>query len=254
MSEFRASCIESLRLFVVSRRRRLFGVPIESSSLPVEASPLVHCCTSGDRRRCFSTLTTSQVSSKGDNVVSKLKKNFQSSKSIAILTRQKMAYRGRGRGRGFGGWGGGHSFAKQEPFVLFPEDVVLPNAKVDDIDISMKRLLNWNNKLQNYWKASPYHLEDTSSKKSQSLDVEKFSDKRKTVFTRDSLSQVLVFNDFPKELIQGTTRGMPKRKKFRWNPESDLKTLDLFEQLEKKAQIPYYIWRQFIIYCYWDSL
>ncbi|KAK4261939.1 hypothetical protein QN277_004870 [Acacia crassicarpa] len=145
-----------------------------------------------------------------------------------------MAYRGRGRGRGFGGWG--HSFAKPEAFVLFPEDVVLPDAKVDDIDANVKRLLNWNNKMKNYWKASPYFLEDTNSKKRQRLDVERFSDKQKAVFTRDSLSQVLEFKDFPKELVQGTTRRIPKRKSFRWNPESDLKTLDLFEQLEKKAQ------------------
>lgn len=37
----------------------------------------------------------------------------------------------------------------------------------------------------------------------QRLDVERFSDKQKTVFTRDSLSQVLEFKYFPKELIQG---------------------------------------------------
>ncbi|XP_028796862.1 uncharacterized protein LOC114752295 [Neltuma alba] len=146
-----------------------------------------------------------------------------------------MAYRGRGRGRGYGVWGS-PSFSKPEAFVLFPEDVVLPDGKVDDIDASMKRLLNWNNKLKNYWKASPYFLEDTNLKKRKRLDVERFSDRQKAVFTRDSLSQVLEFKDFPKELIQGTTRRIPKRKSFRWNPESDLKTLDLFEQLEKKAQ------------------
>lgn len=31
-----------------------------------------------------------------------------------------MAFRGRGRGRGRFGGGGGTSFAKQEPFILFP--------------------------------------------------------------------------------------------------------------------------------------
>ncbi|XP_054793443.1 uncharacterized protein LOC129299022 [Prosopis cineraria] len=70
----------------------------------------------------------------------------------------------------------------------------------------------------------------------QRLDVERFSDRQKTVFTRDSLSQVLEFKDFPKELTQGAARRMSKRKNFRWNPESDLKALDFFEQLEKKAQ------------------
>ncbi|XP_054777164.1 uncharacterized protein LOC129285469 [Prosopis cineraria] len=122
---------------------------------------------------------------------------------------------------------------------------------MDDIDASMKRLLNWNNKLKNYWKASPYFLEDTNSKiqmsERQRLDVERFSDWQKTLFTRDSLSQVLEFKDFPKELTQdspnrhmvflGKARRMSKRKNFLWNPESDLKALDFFEQLEKKAQI-----------------
>lgn len=43
------------------------------------------------------------------------------------------------------------------------QDVVLPDAKVDDIDASVKKLLNWNNKMKNYWKASPYFLEDSNS-------------------------------------------------------------------------------------------
>lgn len=49
------------------------------------------------------------------------------------------------------------------------QDVVLPKAKVDDIDANVKRLLNWNNKLKNYWKASPYVLEDKNSKSKHCL-------------------------------------------------------------------------------------
>ncbi|KAI4332404.1 hypothetical protein L6164_017314 [Bauhinia variegata] len=148
-----------------------------------------------------------------------------------------MAFRGRGRGRGFGG--GGYGGAKQEPLELFPEDVNLPDAKVDEVDVNMKKLLNWNNKLQSYWKASPYLLEDTTLKKSQIIDVPRFSDKlkQKTTFTRDSLSQVLTLSNFPKELIQGTKR-TSSQKKFRWNPESGIKSLDsLFDKLEKKDQV-----------------
>ena len=35
------------------------------------------------------------------------------------------------------------------------------------------------------------------------MHIERFSDKNKTTFTRDSLSQILMFNEFPKELVRG---------------------------------------------------
>ncbi|KAK7327838.1 hypothetical protein VNO77_21931 [Canavalia gladiata] len=147
-----------------------------------------------------------------------------------------MAGRGRGRGRGRGG--GFPSFAAQVPLVLFPEDVTLPEVKIDDIDPNMKKLLNWSFKFQNYWKASPYLLEEKTSKsnKSQKTDIARFSDKKQTNFTRDSLSQVLMFNDFPRELAQGASKQMRKRKKFRWNPESEMKKIDFLEQQEKTNQ------------------
>ncbi|RDX93827.1 hypothetical protein CR513_23866, partial [Mucuna pruriens] len=130
---------------------------------------------------------------------------------------------GRGRGRGWGGRGGGFTtFASQVPFDLFPEDVTLPDAKIDDIDANTKKLLNWSYKFQNYWKASPYLLEERTSKKRQKMHIARFSDKEKTDFTRDSLSQVLMFNGFPQELVQGASKRMSRRKKFRWNPESGL--------------------------------
>ncbi|WVY93402.1 hypothetical protein V8G54_032490, partial [Vigna mungo] len=137
-----------------------------------------------------------------------------------------MAGRGRGRGgRGWGRGGGFTTFASQVPFDLFPEDVTLPEFRIDDIDHmdeNTKKLLQWSNKLQNYWKASPYLLEETTSKKRQTMHVERFSDKKTNDFTRDSLSQVLMFNGFPDELVQGKFKRMSRRKKFRWNPESGL--------------------------------
>lgn len=51
-------------------------------------------------------------------------------------------------------------------FLMF-QDVSLPEFKIDDIDHmdeNTKKLLQWSNKLQNYWKASPYLLEETTSK------------------------------------------------------------------------------------------
>ena len=42
----------------------------------------------------------------------------------------------------------------------------------------------------------------------QTMHIDRFSDKKKNDFTRDSLSQVLTFNDFPPELVQGMNNGM----------------------------------------------
>ncbi|TKY71743.1 phosphopantothenoylcysteine decarboxylase subunit SIS2 [Spatholobus suberectus] len=145
-----------------------------------------------------------------------------------------MASRGRGRG-----WGRGRGFLptySQVPFDLFPEDVSLPDVKIDDIDVNAKKLLNWSYKFQNYWKASPYLLEERTSKKGQRMHIARFSDKKKNDFTRDSLSQVLMFKGFPQELVQGASKRMSRRKKFRWNPESEMKKIDFFEQQEKTNQ------------------
>ncbi|XP_020233251.1 glutamic acid-rich protein isoform X1 [Cajanus cajan] len=145
-----------------------------------------------------------------------------------------------GRGRGRGGWGrgrgggGGFTFAAQVPFDPFPEDVTLPEVKIGDIDASTKKLLIWSYKLQNYWKASPYHLEERTSKKRQRMHIARFSDKKGNDFTRDSLSQVLMFKEFPQELVQGASKQTSRRKKFRWNPESGNNKLDFLEQQEEK--------------------
>lgn len=45
------------------------------------------------------------------------------------------------------------------------------------------------------------------SSERQSMHIAKFSDRKKNDFTRDSLSQVLMFNDFPQELVQGINNG-----------------------------------------------
>lgn len=44
------------------------------------------------------------------------------------------------------------------------QDVNLPDVKLDEIDTRMKNLLKWGYKFQNYFKASPYFLEETTSK------------------------------------------------------------------------------------------
>ncbi|XVF86721.1 hypothetical protein PTKIN_Ptkin18bG0064800 [Pterospermum kingtungense] len=143
-----------------------------------------------------------------------------------------MAYRGRGRGRG--GWRGGFSgYFKPEPFELFP-DVELPDIKGVPEE---KTLVVWNSRLQNYWKASPYYLEETVSKKSQSMDIERFSDwgKPKKSSKRDSLDQILQLqsHNFPKELIGDSRKAHRSAKKMRWNLDSGLQKLDMFEKFEK---------------------
>lgn len=40
------------------------------------------------------------------------------------------------------------------------------------------------------------------------MHIERFSDRKKSMFSRDSLSQILNFNAFPKELVQGVNNGM----------------------------------------------
>nr|DAD17854.1 TPA_asm: hypothetical protein HUJ06_019317 [Nelumbo nucifera] len=146
-----------------------------------------------------------------------------------------MAYRGRGRGRGRGD--GGFSIAKQEPNILFPEDVSLPdiNGVTEE-----KALVYWNLKLQNYWKSSPYYLEEATPKTSHDIDIERYSDrgKKKTKTRRDPLSYHLKFSPayFPLELIKGTKQVQYDQRKVRWNPEAGLQKLDIFEKMESRFQ------------------
>ncbi|XP_022715055.1 DNA-directed RNA polymerase III subunit RPC7-like isoform X1 [Durio zibethinus] len=148
-----------------------------------------------------------------------------------------MSYRGRGRGRGRGFGGGGFSgFNKPEPFVLFP-DVELPDIKGVPEE---KTLVIWNSRLHNYWKASPYYLEENVSKKNQSMDIERFSDwgKPKNTSKRDSLNQILQLqsHNFPKELIGDLRRVQRSAKKMRWNLDSGLQKLDMFEKFEQSFE------------------
>lgn len=149
-----------------------------------------------------------------------------------------MAFRGRGRGRGGYGRGGvgGFGIAKQEPFVLFP-DIELPDVSSVPEE---KNLVIRNARLQNYWKSSPYYLEDIVPRKSQSTDIERFSDRvrLRTTLKRDPLEQILrlTSDNFPLELLQGMKGATHNKRKVRWNPESDMQKLELFEKLEKKLE------------------
>ncbi|CAL8997218.1 unnamed protein product [Prunus brigantina] len=153
-----------------------------------------------------------------------------------------MAYRGRGRG-GFGGGGGGFGYATQVPFELFP-DVDLPNVKgILDPDKKINQgkseeenLVNQSRKFQKIWKGSPFYLEQTTSKERQNTEVERYSDrlKPKTTIRRGALFDILELKAFPQELTGGSRAQQPGRKRVRWNPDSELQKLDLFEKLEQR--------------------
>ncbi|KAB5563916.1 hypothetical protein DKX38_003970 [Salix brachista] len=153
-----------------------------------------------------------------------------------------MAYRGRGRGRGRFGGGGGFSYARQEPFDLFPE-IELPDPK----NVKEERaLVVWNSRLTNYFKSSPCYLEEIVSKEIQSMDIERFSDrgKRRITSEHDSLDQFLQLTskNFPKELIGGLPSEITRyesnaclnrkrpNKKVKWT--ADLRKLDDYEKRE----------------------
>eukprot|EP00268_Persea_americana_P033362 TRINITY_DN3302_c1_g1_i2.p1 TRINITY_DN3302_c1_g1~~TRINITY_DN3302_c1_g1_i2.p1 ORF type:complete len:219 (-),score=70.89 TRINITY_DN3302_c1_g1_i2:602-1258(-) len=157
-----------------------------------------------------------------------------------------MAWRGRGRGRGggrggFGGFGGfGFRRAKQEPFVLFPEDVVLPEhwyVKPDDPLITKKLAL------QRFYGASVYHIKGKDIKSmldNQVAEIERYSDRNKSdgQINRDSLSDFVKLSSsyLPPELFEGTKMERQPKKKVRWDPDSDLQKLDKYEKLEGKGQ------------------
>ncbi|GLT71445.1 hypothetical protein SLA2020_434610 [Shorea laevis] len=158
-----------------------------------------------------------------------------------------MAFRGRGRGRGGRGFGGGFSYgyAKQEAFELFP-DIELP--KIPTVTKEQEALVREQRKLENFWKTSPYYLEESVSKQSifsgslhrkrQSDDIERYSDRTKpnNKIVRDSLSQFLVPSRFPKELVEDSKGRQPSRKRVRWNLDSELQKLDHLEKLEQMAE------------------
>ncbi|XP_071931843.1 uncharacterized protein [Coffea arabica] len=148
-----------------------------------------------------------------------------------------MAFRGRGRGRG-GFGGGGFRAAKQEKFDLFPEIEELGTAEGVKVDPSFAV---WYSKFQRYWNSSPYYVEDESggAKKSQSTEIEKYSDRKsKKKSSKQPLSHFIRMEpDYvPAELAKGEKKEKHGAKRVRWNPEADMKKLDVFEKLEQKHQ------------------
>ncbi|KAL5993033.1 hypothetical protein ACLOJK_013953 [Asimina triloba] len=173
-----------------------------------------------------------------------------------------MAFRGRGRGgfgrgRGFGFGGGRGTRAKEEPFILFPEDVELPGIRelsAEDVALIARKV-----NLQRYWESSPYYIRDKGPKAGlQSVDVERYSHKPEAQERRlGSLSSFLNLTGahFPAELITGAKLVKHDRKRTKWDLEPglrkivffiallNLQKLDMLEKLEgeNKRGLPYVV-------------
>ncbi|KAL0338784.1 UNVERIFIED_CONTAM: hypothetical protein Sangu_1400500 [Sesamum angustifolium] len=125
-----------------------------------------------------------------------------------------MAFRGRGRGRG-GFGGGGFRPAKQEPLELFPEIEGLGTAEYSTAQIE---LIKWSSEVDK-------------------PDIERYSDRNLHAGkVKPPLWHFIKLDadHVPAELARGEKQKLVKR--VRWNPESDLQKLDLFEKLEQKHQ------------------
>ncbi|XP_076906196.1 uncharacterized protein LOC143562197 [Bidens hawaiensis] len=131
-----------------------------------------------------------------------------------------MAWRGRGRVRAqpFG-----HP-AKQEPFQIYPEISEYPDVNLKQKD-EYRDLIFISDYLQKFWRSSPYHLGSI-------LPQTKNNDKK----TNEPLLEYMKMTvDFvPAELA--STKVRRSNKKVRWDPQSDLQRLDVFEKLDQGAE------------------
>ncbi|KAJ0975149.1 hypothetical protein J5N97_017114 [Dioscorea zingiberensis] len=146
-----------------------------------------------------------------------------------------MAFRGRGRSRGRGGFFDSR-LARHEPYILFPENVSLPDLpNVEPLPNEEKVLIAGKIKLEYFWKSSCYHLEE-GALKSKSQDAD--NPKKKTQVKREALSSYLKLtsSNFPAELIHGSKRVEPNHKKLRWDRGSDENKLEIFEKLEERSK------------------
>ncbi|CAK9164496.1 unnamed protein product [Ilex paraguariensis] len=146
-----------------------------------------------------------------------------------------MAFRGRGRGRGYGG-GGGFRVAKQEPFILFPDiSENLTDAKTVNEEVN---LAIYGSRLQKFWN-SLYYFNEEKTEKDQSFDIKRLFDlgKKRGIPNKELPNTIFRTSEYvPAELARVSKLEQRGQKKVRWNPESALQRLDIFEKLEQKHQ------------------
>lgn len=131
-----------------------------------------------------------------------------------------MAWGGRGRGRG--GYSGSQRSCKEEPYILFPEIKEFPAVNPQEIDEELRKLVSWGNDFQKFWTSSSYHLDDARQGAEKNGGLK-----------RRPLSDFMMMTDdyVPAELVAKNARR--NNKKVRWDPQSDLQRLDLFEKLDQ---------------------
>ena len=116
------------------------------------------------------------------------------------------------------------------------ESVSLPDLPNAEAFTSEERvLITGKIKLEYFWKASCYHLEEGFLKsKSQDSD----NPKRRAQVKREALSSYLKLtsSNFPAELIHGSKRLETDHKKLRWDQGSDDRKLEIFEKLEERSK------------------
>ncbi|PWA54518.1 DNA-directed RNA polymerase III, subunit Rpc31 [Artemisia annua] len=132
-----------------------------------------------------------------------------------------MVWRG-GRGRGRSGFNSSQRYCKEEPYIMFPEIKEFPAVNPQEIDEHLSKLVSWSSEFQKFWFSSSYHLDDArqGAEKNGGLKRRPLSDYMK--MTDDYV---------PAELVAKNARR--NNKKVRWDPQSDLERLDLFEKLDQ---------------------
>nr|XP_043613442.1 MATH and LRR domain-containing protein PFE0570w-like [Erigeron canadensis]XP_043613443.1 MATH and LRR domain-containing protein PFE0570w-like [Erigeron canadensis]XP_043613444.1 MATH and LRR domain-containing protein PFE0570w-like [Erigeron canadensis] len=126
--------------------------------------------------------------------------------------------RGGGGGGGrYGGYSAGNH-AKQEPFEVFPEIKETPVVNLKQIGENFRSLVSWGNELQKFWISSPYHLGNMGEDAKKNAGV----------------FPMMTDEYFPAELVAGKVKHI--NKKIRWDPQSDLQRLDIFEKLDQGPQ------------------
>lgn len=182
-----------------------------------------------------------------------------------------MAFRGgRGRGRGYGRGYHRATELEFEPFPARAEHGHSPRVNKSESEHEPKKkikelpdaggvkeeiaLFLWSHKLQRFWNSSAYYLKDGGPeadqkrkkkkdgapeiKEDEIVELERFFDmgKKRTEqkveladFIKSSLDYV------PAELADRKPEQV-RRRKVRWNQESDLQKFDIFEKQEQKSQ------------------
>ncbi|KAJ0473182.1 calsequestrin-1-like [Helianthus annuus] len=128
-----------------------------------------------------------------------------------------MAYGQKGRGKKFD-----RPRAKEETYEIYPEIKEFPDVNLKQKE-DFSKLISWGDALRRFWVSSPYYLEAAGQDSERNIRKPPLSD-----FMKVTDGYV------PAELV--TRNARRSNKKVRWDPQSDLQRLDLFERLDQGPQ------------------